>query len=67
VSASPPNPRKSEVGLCAGCLHARVQESGRGSTFWRCGQAGARTGVPKYPSLPVLACDLHEPGTPSAG
>jgi hypothetical protein len=52
------------AGLCASCLHARVQESARGSTFWRCGRADDDARYRKYPPLPVRVCGGHERGEP---
>jgi hypothetical protein len=49
------------VGLCAGCRHARVQQTARGSGFWRCLRAGTDARFPRYPALPVRACPGHEP------
>jgi hypothetical protein len=56
-----PDPR---VGLCAACLHARVQVSARGSTFWRCARADDDPRYRRYPPLPVSECAGHEPGEP---
>jgi hypothetical protein len=52
------------AGLCASCVHAHVQESARGSTFWRCGRADDDARYRKYPPLPVRACAGHEGGQP---
>jgi hypothetical protein len=49
-------------GLCTTCAHARPLRSARGSIFWRC----AHPEQPKYPRLPVLACDAHAPAEASA-
>lgn len=49
------------VGLCAGCRHARIQESARGSRFWRCLRAQEDPRFARYPRLPVLACPGFEP------
>lgn len=49
----PPQP----AGLCATCVHARAITSDRGSTFVWCGLSKADPRFPKYPRLPVLACD----------
>ncbi len=46
-------------GLCAGCQHLRLLPSGR-SVFVRCLLAETDPGYPRYPALPVLACDGHE-------
>jgi hypothetical protein len=44
------------VGLCAACAHAKIIQTARGSTFYRC----LAPGLPKYPPLPVLSCAAHE-------
>ena len=46
----PPDPR---VGLCAGCRHARLQRTARGSTFWRCLKADSDPGFARYRSQGV--------------
>ena len=51
------------TGLCSDCIHARLVESARGSTFVRCARANADSLYPKYPPLPVLRCPGYEPGT----
>lgn len=59
----------SEVdpGLCGECARCRRIVSAKGSVFYLCGAPG----LPKYPPLPVLACDRHEPvsslGSPGDG
>jgi hypothetical protein len=53
-------PARPEVGLCADCRHARVQETARGSSFWRCLRAETDPRFPRYPPLPVHACAGHE-------
>jgi len=45
------------VGLCATCAHGQRVTSARGSTFWRCGLSERDARFPKYPRLPVLACE----------
>ena len=50
------------VGLCARCRMARVQDTARGSRFWRCTRADADPAYPRYPPLPVLRCPGFEPG-----
>jgi len=56
VEAAPLDP-----GLCASCRHARVQESARGSRFWRCGLAETDPAFRRYPPLPVRACPGYSP------
>jgi hypothetical protein len=48
------------AGLCATCRHARVQETARGSRFWRCLLAETDERFDRYPRLPVLACPGYE-------
>jgi hypothetical protein len=50
-----------EIGLCQTCRNVRVVNSGRGSTFYLCRLAERDPRFPKYPRLPVLACDGYEP------
>lgn len=45
------------AGLCAGCVHQRIVQSRRGSTFLLCGLSRSDPRFPRYPRLPVLACD----------
>jgi hypothetical protein len=42
-------------GLCAGCLHLELADSGR-SVFVRCGLAASDPRFARYPPLPVAAC-----------
>ena len=48
------------VGLCVDCRHARVQETARGSRFWRCTRAESDPRFPRYPRLPVLQCPGYD-------
>jgi hypothetical protein len=59
-----PDDRTLRVGLCAGCAHASVQRSARGSEFWRCRQADEDPTLRRYPPLPVRACHAFTPGAP---
>jgi GrpB-like predicted nucleotidyltransferase (UPF0157 family) len=45
------------AGLCTDCLHARRLESARGSVFILCNLSLSDRRFPKYPRLPILACD----------
>jgi hypothetical protein len=47
-------------GLCSDCLHARRLESARGSVFLLCNLSLTDPRFPKYPRLPVLACDGYK-------
>jgi hypothetical protein len=51
---------KTTAGLCADCQHARRIESERGSVFLMCELSFQDSRFPKYPRLPVLACDGYE-------
>jgi hypothetical protein len=52
---------RDPIGLCADCRHARVVQSARGSTFYRCHLADIDPRFAKYPRLPVLHCAGYEP------
>jgi hypothetical protein len=54
----PPPP---DAGLCARCVHARVQTTERGSRFWRCLRAETDERFVRYPRLPVVECPGFEP------
>jgi hypothetical protein len=58
---------KERAGLCASCVHARRIESDRGAIFWLCELSATDPRFPKYPRLPVLACDGHEAQGPKSG
>lgn len=47
---------RSQQGLCADCVWARLVRTRRGSTFLRCAKAGEDPRFPKYPPLPVRRC-----------
>ncbi len=49
------------IGLCAQCTHAEKITSTRGSTFYLCRLSLTDPRFPKYPSLPVLACEGYAP------
>jgi hypothetical protein len=48
------------VGLCVSCRWMWRVTSRRGSTFFRCGRADSDPRFPRYPALPVRACDGYE-------
>ena len=54
------------IGLCAACRNAETIPSQRGVTFYLCRLSFSDRRYPKYPTLPVIACEgyrqLHEPG-----
>ncbi len=45
------------IGLCATCVHCAVVEGGKGKQYYLCGLSKTDKSFPKYPPLPVLACD----------
>ncbi len=52
-----------EVGLCAGCRHARIVATPR-SEFWLCERSRTDSTYERYPRLPRLECRGYEPGSP---
>jgi hypothetical protein len=44
------------LGLCGGCVHARLIHSDRKSTFLQCQLSFTDSRFEKYPRLPVLNC-----------
>jgi hypothetical protein len=54
--------RTGGAGLCASCRHRKENRNDRGSVFLYCRKSEADPRFPKYPPLPVLRCDGHEPG-----
>jgi hypothetical protein len=51
-------------GLCARCAWSRQVESARGSVFWLCRRSEFDERYRKYPPLPVVRCEGHEPEQP---
>jgi hypothetical protein len=49
------------AGLCVDCANARRVESNRGSVFVLCELSRSDSRFAKYPRLPVLECDGHQP------
>jgi len=47
-------------GLCAGCVHAKLNETHRGTAYLRCTRAAWDARLPRYPRLPVAACPGFE-------
>jgi hypothetical protein len=61
-SSRPP----SRAGLCDACEHQQLVRNTRGSTFSLCRLSREDAAYPRYPRLPVLACEGYEPrATPS--
>jgi len=56
------------IGLCHDCIHARRVPT-RHALYWRCALAESDPRFPRYPRLPVRACDGYAPGAapPTAG
>jgi hypothetical protein len=52
------------AGLCNACVHQRAITSDRGSVFSMCRLAARDARFPRYPRLPVLACDGFVAGDP---
>jgi hypothetical protein len=50
----------TDPGLCRGCAHLRLAASAR-SVFVRCGKADTDPAFPRYPPLPVVACEGYLP------
>lgn len=54
------------AGLCASCVHVRVIESARGSTFFMCEKSREDARYVKYPRLPVVMCPGFQPTADAA-
>jgi hypothetical protein len=52
---------RSPAGLCDSCLHQRIVQNTRGSTFSLCERSRTDSSFPRYPRLPVASCGGHEP------
>jgi hypothetical protein len=48
-------------GLCGLCRHSRRIETAHGSIFRLCERSRTDPHYPRYPALPVLRCQGHEP------
>ncbi len=55
------------AGLCAACVHSREVLSGKGKKFYRCALSDTDPRFSKYPRIPVLTCEGHEPSPADAG
>jgi hypothetical protein len=53
--------KESREGLCASCRHRKEYRSDRGCVFIFCRKSETDVRFPKYPPLPVRACDGREP------
>jgi hypothetical protein len=47
-------------GLCATCVHAKLNETHRGTAYLRCTRAAWDDRLPRYPRLPVRECAGYE-------
>jgi hypothetical protein len=56
-----------DPGLCVGCLHAKLNETRRGTAYLRCTRAAWDTRLPRYPRLPVTQCVGFDPAERSPG
>jgi len=52
----PPGTPDLPQGLCASCVHARIVESSKGSSFVLCRLSYTDPAFNRYPRLPVVAC-----------
>ena len=48
---------RPDAGLCDRCVHQRLVGNTRGSVFSLCEKSKEDARFPKYPRLPVAACD----------
>ena len=53
--------RQVDAGLCAGCAHVKLITSSRGATFFMCRLSASDPRFPRYPPLPVIACEGYRP------
>lgn len=53
-------------GLCATCVHAKLNETHRGTAYLRCTRAAWDARLTRYPRLPVTACPGFEPSPQDA-
>ena len=47
-------------GLCGTCVHAKLNETHRGTAYLRCTRAAWDARLPRYPRLPVTTCPGFE-------
>ena len=47
-------------GLCGTCVHAKLNETHRGTAYLRCTRAAWDERLPRYPRLPVTTCPGFE-------
>ncbi len=63
----PPPDSGDRVGLCLDCRHVRLVGSRTGQSYHRCGRSDDDGRYPRFPRLPVLRCDGHDPVEPARG
>ncbi|HET6625127.1 MAG TPA: methyltransferase domain-containing protein [Nocardioidaceae bacterium] len=54
----------AEAGCCSACVHAKLNETRRGTVYLRCTRAGWDDRLNRYPRLPVLHCVGFNPADP---
>jgi hypothetical protein len=52
---------QAEAGLCDRCTHVQIVTSAKGSRFYLCRLSFENPAFPRYPPLPVVACDGFSP------
>ena len=58
---------KVAEGLCPSCKYMKLVTNDRGSRFLFCERSRSDPRFPRYPRLPVLACDGYEASAEAAG
>lgn len=48
-------------GLCDSCVNAKLIRNTRGSVFLMCELSNVDEHYPKYPPVPIIACEGHRP------
>jgi hypothetical protein len=56
-----PEDDRARAGLCGSCRQMLRRRNDRGSIFYYCRRSEADPSYPRYPGLPVTACDGFEP------
>ncbi|HTC71277.1 MAG TPA: hypothetical protein VK655_00210 [Solirubrobacteraceae bacterium] len=59
-SSNPASRVGPRAGLCDSCAHQQQVPNTRGSVFSLCLRSRTDRAYPRYPRLPVLACDGYE-------
>jgi hypothetical protein len=57
--------QRGSAGLCERCAHVQIVTSAKGSRFYLCRMSLTDSRFPRYPALPVLACDGFSPVEPA--